>query len=319
MDLSVVIPARDEREGLASLLPELREVLAALGCSYEVLVVDDGSRDGTFDLVEEYSREWPELVGLRLRKSMGQTGALQAGFDHARGNSIVTLDADGQNDPRDIPALLQSIEDGFDVVSGWRKNRQDPGFSRKLPSRVANTLIRACSGSNLNDQGCALKAYRRDVLKDLRIYGEQHRFIAALAEGLGAKTTEIPVNHRPRLAGESHYGWGRVPRVLLDLLFLKYIQSYSQRPLHLFGGAGLISFLLGLAACVDVTVEKLVFRHPASDRPLLLLGVLLILVGVVLVSLGILAELLVRSYHEMTGNPPYRVQRVVGQRSPGSP
>lgn len=312
----MVIPARDEREGLASLLPELRDVLGGLACSYEVLVVDDGSRDGTFDLIEEHSREWPELAGLRLRKSMGQTGALQAGFDHARGNRIVTLDADGQNDPRDIPSLLQKIEEGFDVVSGWRQNRQDPGFSRKLPSRSANVLIRACSGSTLHDQGCALKAYRCDFLKDLRIYGEQHRFIAALAEGLGARTAEIPVNHRPRLTGGSHYGWGRAPRVLLDLLFLKYIQSYSQRPLHLFGGAGLISFLLGSAACVDVTVEKLVFRHPASDRPLLLLGVLLILVGVVLVSLGILAELLVRSYHEMTGKPPYRVQRMVGQNPP---
>jgi glycosyltransferase involved in cell wall biosynthesis len=317
-EVSIVIPARDERAALAALLPEIREVLSGLQIPYEVIVVDDASRDGTFDLLASMSQQWPELAGIQLRASIGQTGALQAGFDRAGGKVVLTLDGDGQNDPHDIPKLLDKIAEGFDVVSGWRTERKDAAFSRRMPSAIANALIRRWSGSKLNDQGCALKAYRREILKDLRIYGEQHRFIAALAEGLGAATAEVPVNHRPRQAGQSHYGWGRLPRVLLDLLFLKYILNYSHRPLHLFGGAGLLSFLAGFLACLDVTFEKLVFRHPAAERPLLQLGVLLIVVGVILVSLGILAELLVRSYHEMTGKPPYRIQRSVGGTSPKS-
>lgn len=312
-DISVVIPAKDEREGLSALLPELRAVMDRHGEPYEVIVVDDGSRDGTFEQIEALADEWPQLVGVRLRKSMGQTGALQAGFDHSRGRVVVTLDGDGQNDPADIPKLLDKLREGFDLVSGRREARQDPAFSKRLPSAVANRLVRLCSGSTLTDQGCALKAYRAEFLKELRIHGEQHRFIGALAEGLGASVTEIPVHHRPRASGRSHYGWGRVPKVLLDLLFLRYILSYANRPLHLFGGAGLLSFAVGFVACGWVSFEKLAFKQPAADRPLLLLGVMLVLMGVILVTLGIVAELLVRGQHEMTGNPAYRVQRVVGR------
>lgn len=312
IDISVVIPARDERESLSALLPELRAVMDRLGKAYEVIVVDDGSRDGTFDLLDSHTDGWPELVGIRLRTSTGQTGALRAGFDHSRGKTVVTLDGDGQNDPADIPKLLDKLGEGFDLVSGRREERKDPAFSKRLPSAVANRLVRLCSGSTLTDQGCALKAYRAEILKELRIHGEQHRFIGALAEGLGASVTEVPVHHRARGSGRSHYGWGRVPKVLLDLLFLRYILSYANRPLHLFGGVGLLSFGVGFATCGWVSFEKLVFKQPAADRPLLLLGVLLVLMGVILVTLGIVAELLVRGQHELSGTPSYRVERVVG-------
>ncbi len=312
MKLSVILPVRDEHEALAGLLPELREVLDQTGHTYEVIVVDDGSQDGSIGVVEDLAREWPNLVGIELRKGVGQTGALQAGFDRAQGEVIITLDGDGQNDPHDIPALLAKLEEGYDLVSGWRKDRQDAGFSRRLPSRLANGLIRYWTGSRLRDQGCALKAYRREILTGLHIYGDQHRYLAALLEGLGARSTEIPVHHRPRRTGRSHYGWGRVPRVLLDLLFLKYILSYSHRPLHLFGGAGLVSLGLGLLACGEVTFAKFIHHVPAADRPLLLLGVMLVMVGVLLVSLGVLAELLVRSYHHVSGAPSYWIRRVVG-------
>jgi len=311
-DISVILPARDEAEALPQLLEELRETLDNLGRPYEIIVVDDGSRDGTSQFLEEVSADWPELVGIVLRSNVGQTAALQAGFDRAGGEVVVTLDADGQNDPRDIPLLLEKLDEGFDVVSGWRVDRQDSGFSRRLPSKIANWLVRICSGSRLNDQGCALKAYRAEILREIRIYGDQHRYIAVLAEGKGASVGEIPVRHRARSKGQSHYGWGRIPRVLLDLLFLKYIVSYSHRPLHLFGGAGLLSFLTGFVAATCVTYDKFICYEPAADRPLLLLSVLLMLMGVVLVSLGILAELLVRSYHEVTGDPSYRIRRVIG-------
>lgn len=312
----MVIPVRDEQEALSGLLSELREVLGQTGHSYEVIVVDDGSRDDTLGVIERYAADWPNLTGIVLRKGVGQTGALQAGFDQARGEIVITLDGDGQNDPHDIPALLAKLNEGYDLVSGWRKDRQDAGFSRKLPSRLANGLIRYWTGSQLRDQGCALKVYRREILNGLHIYGDQHRYLAALLEGLGACATEIPVNHRPRRTGRSHYGWGRVPRVLLDLLFLKYILSYSHRPLHLFGGAGLVSLLAGLLACGEVTFAKFVHLVPAADRPLLLLGVMLVMVGVLLVSLGVLAELLVRSYHQVSGAPSYWVRRVVGTSPP---
>jgi len=309
------MPARDEEKALVSLLPEIRDVMDSHGQSYEVVVVDDGSRDGTIQLLEKTSRDWPELVGIVLGHTVGQTAALQAAFDHARGEFVVTLDADGQNDPKDIPKLLAELEEGYDLVSGWRIDRKDSSFSRKVPSMFANRLIRWLSGTQLHDQGCALKAYRSMLFRDLRIYGEQHRYIAILAETLGARISEVPVNHRYRKTGRSHYGLTRAPKVLLDLMFLKYISSYSQRPLHLFGGGGLLAMLIGFIFCIDVTIDKIMYYDKAAERPLLLLGVMLVMVGTILVMLGILAELIVRTHHESTGTPIYRVrQRIGGKR-----
>jgi glycosyltransferase involved in cell wall biosynthesis len=315
MELSIVIPVHNEAGALASLLPELQEVLDGLGLSYEVLVIDDGSRDETWAVIEKFTQQWQALTGLQLRKQVGQTAALQSGFDYAKGEIIVTLDGDGQNDPHDIPNLLAKLTEGYDLVSGWRHNRQDAAFSRRLPSRLANGLIRFWTGSQLHDQGCALKVFRKEMLSGMTIFGDQHRYLAALLEGLGARVAEIPVHHRPRVTGQSHYGWGRIPRVMLDLLFLKYILSYSHRPLHLFGGAGLLSLFLGILACAHVTYAKFIHHLPAADRPLLLMGVLLILVGVVLISLGILAELLVRGYHRINGISSYSIRKVVGKES----
>jgi glycosyltransferase involved in cell wall biosynthesis len=306
--VSVVMPARDEADALVSLLPEIREVMDSLEVSYEVIVVDDGSRDGTIQVLEDFSREWPNLKGVVLGRSVGQTAALQAAFDNSQGVFVVTLDADGQNDPADIPLLLRKLEEGFDLVTGWRVNRKDANFSKRIPSRFANTLIRHLARTTLHDQGCALKAIRADLLKDLRIYGEQHRYIAVLAETMGARIAEIPVNHRSRQSGMSHYGFCRVPKVVLDLMFLKYIASYSQRPLHLFGGGGLLSILIGMVICATVTLDKIMGLAKA-DRPLLLLGVMLIMLGGILLMLGILAELIVRTHHESTGTPVYRIQR----------
>jgi glycosyltransferase involved in cell wall biosynthesis len=310
--ISIVLPARDEARALSELLPEIRRTMDGLGVSYETIVIDDGSTDGTRRFLEERSKDWPELVGLELRRNVGQTAALQAGIDRARGETIVTLDADGQNDPKDIPHLLEKLNEGFDLVTGWRVDRQDSNLSKKLPSRVANRLIQLMTGTGLHDQGCALKAFRAEWLKEFRIYGEQHRYLAALAEGWGAKVAEVPVNHRPRATGQSHYGWNRVPRVLLDLIFLKYILSYSQRPLHFFGGGGLVATFVGIVSIGYVMLQKL-FGVPAAGRPLLLLGILLVVVGGILVTLGILAELLMRTHHEATGEPSYRIRRVISQ------
>jgi glycosyltransferase involved in cell wall biosynthesis len=312
--VSVVMPAKNEADALADLLPEIQEVMDGMGVPYEVIVADDGSGDGTANLLEDLSLEWPQLVGVVLRKGVGQTAALQAAFDTAQGEIVVNMDADGQNDPRDIPRMVAKLEEGYDVVSGWRKTRKDRGFSKRLPSWIANRLIKLISGTQLHDQGCALKAFRKDLLDEFRIYGEQHRYIAILAEAVGAKIAEVEVHHRPRLTGRSHYGWGRVPKVVLDLVFLKYIQSYSHRPLHLFGGGGLIAFGLGIFCCLMVTYDKIVYQADAADRPLLQLGILLILMGGLLVMLGILAELLVRTHHESTGVPIYRIRRKIQKR-----
>lgn len=320
MDITILIPARDECEALRELLPEIREVMDPLRIDYEVIVVEDGSRDGTWGLLQKLAAEWSNLVGIRLRKSVGQTAALQAGFDYACGEVIVTMDGDGQNDPKDIPVLLGKLLEGYDLVSGWRKERKDKGFSRVLPSMIANRFIRYWTGSCLRDQGCGLKAYRRSILQGLSMLGDQHRYIAALLEGLGASVAEVQVNHRPRTTGRSHYGWGRVPHVLLDLLFLKFILSYSLRPLHLFGGGGFLFLIVGGLACLEVSYAKLVHHVPAADRPLLLLGVLLVLVGMVLITLGILAELLVRNYYQVGGMRSYWIkEKISGNNSSVEP
>lgn len=304
-DLSVVIPVYNESENLRELV---RRVGAALkGMDFELVLVDDGSNDGSPDLIESLAADHDWLHPVLLIRNYGQSTALQAGFDEARGRLIATLDGDLQNDPDDIPALVRMLDENpeVDMISGWRKDRQDAAVSRKLPSRIANRIIARVTGIALKDNGCALKLYRREVIERLRLYGEQHRFIAALAVEAGARLVEVPVRHHPRLHGTSKYGIDRTIRVLLDLLWIRFSMRFLHRPLHAFGTIGAALGLVGGAALAWLTFEKLVFGQDIGQRPLLFLGMLLVLLGVQLVATGVLGELLTRIYHEPQGRRQY--------------
>ncbi|HNT35795.1 MAG TPA: glycosyltransferase family 2 protein [bacterium] len=309
MDLSVVIPVFNERENIIPLCEGLVTVLAGLGCSFEVIFVDDGSTDGTEAVLGEAVERWNGIRAIRFRRNFGQSPALQAGFDHAQGKVIVTMDGDLQNDPTDIPRLLERLEEGYDIVSGFRSQRKE-GVIRRLPSAIANWLLRKATGVPLHDTGCTLKAYRKEVIESVRLYGEQHRFIPVLASQFGAKITEIPVKHWQRRAGKSKYGLSRTHRVFLDILMLKFLLSYGTRPLQVFGVFGLGSFLLGIVINIYLTIKK-IQGHPLAERPLLLLGILLVILGVQFVSMGLLAEMLVRTYHETSRRPTYWVERIL--------
>ena len=305
--LSVVIPLFEEEQNVAPLLAELFTALRALGEPAEVICVDDGSGDGTFaELVRAAERE-PSLRVIRFRRNFGQTAAMSAGIEAARGEVIVPMDGDLQNDPADIGRLLAELERGHDVVSGWRKERKDRELGRKLPSRLANGLISAVSGVRLHDYGCSLKAYRREVLEGVRLYGEMHRFIPVYASWQGARVTELVVNHRPRTAGRSKYGLGRTLKVLLDLLVVKFLASFLSRPVYFFGGAGLAALALAAAAFAAAIGYKLAGVKDLVETPLPLLGVLFAVTGVLCVLMGVLAELVVRTYYESQGRRPYLV------------
>jgi glycosyltransferase involved in cell wall biosynthesis len=305
--LSVVIPLYNERENVDDLCRELTASLEATGRTYEVLLVDDGSTDGTLEFLLEIEARDPRLRVLRLRRNFGQTAAFSAGFDHALGDVVVTSDGDLQNDPRDIPDLVAKLEEGHDLVCGWRRERHDP-LSKRIPSWLANRLISWATGVHLHDYGCSLKAMRSEVVKGLRLYGEMHRFIPAVASWMGVSLAELPVRHRPRTRGRSKYGLGRTLRVLLDLFTVKFLLAYGTRPAHLFGLMGLTSGGTGAAILAYLAYLRL-FRDTAiGGRPLLLLGALLFLTGVILVSFGLVAELLVRTYHESQGKPTYVVR-----------
>jgi len=316
VDVSVVIPVYNEAENLRELVDRVAKALAPTGRSFELLLVDDGSSDGSTEMLRSLSATQPWLRPLMLIRNYGQSTALQAGFDHAAGEFIVTLDGDLQNDPIEIPRLLALMDQSpqIDVVSGWRKQRQDRTWSRKLPSWIANRLISAVTGVRLHDYGCALKVYRRAILENVRLYGETHRFIAALAVEAGARMVEVPVLHHPRTRGKSKYGIDRVFRVLLDLLWIKFSMRFLHRPLHAFGGVGFVFIGVGGAALVYLALEKLIFRHDIGGRPLLLLGVLLTLIGVQLLATGVLGELLTRIYHEPQGRRQYVLRRDEGGR-----
>ncbi len=309
--LSVVIPLFNEEENVALLLAELLGALRALGRSFEVLCVDDGSSDGTFAALSRAAEREPALRVIRFRRNFGQTAAMSAGIEAARGEVIVPMDGDLQNDPADIARLLAELEKGPDVVSGWRKERKDRELGRKLPSRIANALISAVSGVRLHDYGCSLKAYRREVLEGVRLYGEMHRFIPVYASWQGARVTELVVNHRPRHAGRSKYGLGRTLKVLLDLLVVKFLASYLSRPIYFFGGAGLASFLGAVLSFGAAIYFKLTGAKDLVETPLPLLAVAFVLAGVVCVLMGVLAELVVRTYYESQGRRPYLVDRVL--------
>jgi len=311
VELSVVVPVYNEAENLRELHQQLSRVLGNLGLAYEIIYVDDGSRDGSFSILREIKKTDPHVVVIGFRRNFGQTAAFSAGFDYAEGNMVVTLDADLQNDPADIPRLLAKMNEGYDVVSGWRKERRDPFWSRRFPSMVANRLISLVTGVKLHDYGCSLKVYHRDVVKNLHLYGEMHRFIPALASWMGVQVAEIPVNHRPRAHGKSKYGISRTIRVLLDLLTVRFLLSYAVRPMQLFGLLGLLGFGLGLGVGVYLSVLKIVYHQSIGNRPLLLFAVLMIVAGIQLLTMGLLGELVVRTYHETQDKPIYVIREVL--------
>jgi glycosyltransferase involved in cell wall biosynthesis len=312
-DVSIVIPIRNEAPALEELHREFTDTLRACGRSYEIIVVDDGSTDESFEILARLQAVDPYLRVIRLRRNFGQTAAFAAGFDHALGRIIVTADGDLQNDPRDIPAMIDTLDRGFDIVCGWRKDRKDAFFSRRLPSMIANRLISAATGVQLHDYGCSLKAFRAEVVKHLKLYGEMHRFLPAIASEQGVAIHEVAVNHRPRRYGRSKYGIGRTIRVVLDLMTVKFLLSYSTRPLQIFGLIGGAMGLIGVAISGWLAIEKLWFfdTFSLSNRPLLLLGVFLIFTGVQLVTLGLLAELQARTYHESQNKPTYAIREIL--------
>ncbi|MCL4805332.1 MAG: glycosyltransferase family 2 protein [Anaerolineae bacterium] len=321
-DLTLVIPVYNEEENLRPLAGEIRAALADTGLDYEVLFIDDGSKDASFAVLQELATADDHIVAIRFRRNYGQTAAFAAGFDHARGRVIVTLDADRQNDPADIPRLLTELDKGFDVVNGWRENRQD-NLIRRFPSRVANWLIAETSGVHLKDRGCSLRAFRAEVVRDLHLYGELHRFIPELVNFAGFSMSEVPVNHRARVAGASKYGLSRTFRVILDLFTIHFLRKYGDRPMQLFGRWGIILFALGALIGGYLTGLKLwagitggmegFNAMTIGDRPLLLLAVLLVILGVQFVVMGLIAELTVRTYYETQNLRVYRVREIVGK------
>ncbi|BAY61509.1 dolichol-phosphate mannosyltransferase [Calothrix brevissima NIES-22] len=312
-DVSVVVPVRDEVESLPLLLEAIASCLNANQLTYEIICIDDGSSDGSAQWLKEQAQIRNDLKAVILRRNYGQTAAMAAGFNYALGKIIVTLDADLQNDPADIPILLAKLAEGYDLVSGWRHKRQDAALSRLLPSKIANWLIGIITGVKLHDYGCSLKAYRAEVLADMNLYGELHRFLPALAYIEGARITEIPVRHHPRRFGQSKYGLSRTFRVMMDLLTISFMKKFLTKPMHVFGLLGLISMVLGTIIGVYLTFLKLAWGQMIGNRPLLILGVLLLVTGVQLFCFGLLAELLMRTYHESQGRPIYRVREVVAK------
>lgn len=307
-ELSVVVPLYNEEPNVADLHRELTAALDAWGRPYELILVDDGSADGTFERLRELHGADPRLRVLRLRRNFGQTAAFAAGFAQARGRLIATADGDLQNDPRDLPAMVDQLNDDYDIVCGWRRDRKDPWLTRRLPSQLANWLISRTTGVKLHDYGCSLKVFRGDVVRSMRLYGEMHRFMPAIASEQGVRIAETVVNHRARRAGQSKYGLSRTIRVVLDLFTVKFLLTYSTRPLQMFGPPGLLMGAVGVALTGYLGYIRLFTDQGIADRPLLLLAILLIFAGMQLVTLGLLAELQARTYHESQGKPIYAVR-----------
>jgi glycosyltransferase involved in cell wall biosynthesis len=314
--VSVVIPLLNESSSLVPLYDRLVQALESIDKTWEIIYIDDGSTDGTFAELKELNERDHRVLVIQLRRNFGQTAAFSAGFDFARGGVIVTMDGDLQNDPADIPLLLDKMNDGYDIVSGWRLHRKDKFLTRRLPSMVANALISYVTGVKLHDYGCSLKAYRCEVVKNIRLYGEMHRFIPALAKWIGIRVAEVPVNHSPRKFGRSKYGLGRTVRVVLDLLTVKFLLDYATRPIQIFGLLGLASFMLGSGLGIYLTVIKFLFGQPLSNRPILSLAILLVILGVQFVVMGLLGELVVRTYHEAQHKPIYMIREILGPNSP---
>jgi glycosyltransferase involved in cell wall biosynthesis len=307
-ELSIVIPLYNEADNVEPLYEELTAALVQIGRPYEVVVVDDGSRDAGFERLKAIHQRDGRWRIIRFRRNFGQTAAFSAGFVAARGEIVITSDADLQNDPRDIPALLNKMAEGYDIVSGWRVNRKEPFLSRRLPSMLANRMISGTTGVVLHDYGCSLKAYRNEVVKNVRLYGQLHRFIPAVASWMGVTVAEVPVNDRARRFGASKYGISRTFRVILDLITVRFLLGYATRPLHVFGGVGLASGALGVLIGLYLTMVKFLLGENIGNRPLLLLAVLLVILGVQMISMGLLAEMIMRTYYEAQGKAIYVIR-----------
>lgn len=310
-DVSIVVPFLNERENLLQLYTEIGRAFEPSNKSFEIIFIDDGSSDGSSICVEEIAKKDSRVKFIQLTRNFGQTAAMAAGFHYARGRVYVAIDADNQNDPADIPRLLQKLEEGFDVVSGWRRNRKDKFLTRRLPSLIANKLLSLVTGVSLKDYGCSLKAYRAEYIDSISLYGEMHRFIPAYAHMVGARVVELPVNHRARTRGKSKYGLARIFKVLMDLLTVKFLSSYMTKPSYLFGGAGALLCLSGILSAVEVIIEKSIKGTFAHNNPFLLLAVFLFFLGIQFTLMGLIAEILVRTYHESQGKPIYLVKKTV--------
>ena len=312
MNLSLIIPVYNEEENLPLLFDSIQQALRPLTGSWEVIFVDDGSRDHSFDVLSSLVEKDPEHVRvLSFRRNFGQTAAIAAGLDHACGETIVLLDADMQNDPADIPMLLAKLDEGYDLVSGWRKDRKDNRLTRTIPSNLANGLISWTTGVHLHDYGCTLKAYRRDALEGFRLYGEMHRFIPVFAHAVGAKITELPVHHHARKFGKAKYGLERTIKVILDLFTVKFLLSYSNKPIYLFGGAGAILMFIGAADLLYLFLRRTFYGVPVFTSPLLQVGVMFFIMGFQSILMGLIAELLARTYHESQQKPTYTIRKTI--------
>jgi len=307
-DISIVIPVYNEEENIPHLAESLQPVLEKLGKKYEVLLIDDGSKDKSYEKMADIHEKNKNFKIIRFRRNYGQTQAMRAGFDNAAGDIIVTLDADLQNDPSDIPAILKKMEQGYDIVSGWRKNRQDRLFSRRMPSVIANRLISRLFNVHIHDYGCTLKAYKRDILDNIELYGEMHRYIPAVASWMGVEIAEIPVNHHPRKFGKAKYGISRTVRVILDIITIKFLLTYSKKPMQIFGLIGVAASLIGLGLTIWLIVERLFFDMSLANRPLFILSIFIFLGGIQFVTMGLLGEIMMRTYHEGTGKPTYMIR-----------
>ncbi len=313
MDLSLIIPVYNEEENLPLLFEAILDSMKMLGRSWEVVFVDDGSQDDSLNVLRLLVEKDPEHVRVVVfRRNFGQTAAIAAGIDHSKGEVIVLLDADMQNDPADIPMLLDKLNEGYDVVSGWRKDRKDNALTRTLPSRIANGLISWVTGVHLHDYGCTLKAYRRDVIKGFRLYGEMHRFIPVYAHAVGAKITEIPVKHHPRRFGVAKYGLERTLKVILDLFTVKFLVSYSAKPIYLFGGTGVALIFGSSVLLLYLFIRRVFYAIPVLGSPLFQLGVMFLIMGFQSILMGLIAELLVRTYHESQAKTTYTLREVIG-------
>jgi len=310
-DISIVIPLYNEEDNVPDLIPRLETVLESLKRSYEVLLIDDGSSDRTWELLKQFRKNNTRLRLVRFRKNFGQTAAMKAGFDLSRGKIVITMDGDLQNDPDDISHLISKSEEGYDIVSGWRFPRHDPFISRRLPSIIANWIISLSTNVKLHDYGCTLKAFKSEVAKNLDLYGEMHRFIPALASWMGVTVSEVKVKHHPRLKGKSKYGISRTLRVILDLITVKFLLSYATKPIQIFGLVGLVSGAFGFLLGFYLAFVRLFLHQPIGGRPLLLLAVLLIFTGFQFVTLGLLAEIQIRTYHESQKKSIYVIKEEV--------
>jgi len=311
--ISVVIPEYNEEKNIKPLYAKLKQALGEgeANIGYEIIFVDDGSTDNTFKVLKELHEKDSSVKIIKFRKNFGQSAAISAGFDYSKGDVIITMDGDLQNDPEDIPKLFKKIGEGYDIVSGWRADRKDPFFTKKMPSKFSNWLASKLTGVKLHDFGCTLKAYRREVVENINLYGEMHRYIPALASWVGISIAEVKVRHHPRQHGKSKYGITRLMRGMLDLITVKFLLSYSTRPLQLFGIPGIISLFIGFVIGAYLTIERLVFGMSIANRPLLLLAVLLVFLGVQFITIGLLGEIITRIYYEVQGKPIYAVKEII--------